>query len=337
MRFAGRALYGSLALLVLIAVHPSARAEPPVLDFPAACTPGRDCWVFQYFDHEPGPASRDYACGTRSYNDHNGTDIALRDVAAILNNVPVLAAAPGQVRNIRDGMDDTRYVPDRSGPVEGRECGNGVAIAHGDGWETQYCHMRKGSVRVRPGEAVRAGHVLGHIGNSGKAEFPHLHLSVRHNGRPVDPFVGPGSPMTCGISGGRLWSDRALDRLRYSPVDILGAGFAPTRPLPEDAYAGRLNADALPFDAPALIAWTVIVGVHKGDRLSIQVLGPDGATLVDNRTVIDRDRIRYFAYAGGRRPGERWPAGEYRASVRLERAEGPQQLTRDTERIVSVR
>ena len=337
MRLAGRALRGPLALLILIAAGPNASAEPPVLDFPAACTPGTDCWVLQYFDHEPGPRSRDYACGTRSYNDHNGTDIALRDFAAIQTNIAVLAAAPGRVRNVRDGMNDTLYAADRSGSVKGRECGNGVAIAHGDGWETQYCHMRKGSVQVRPGQAVQTGHVLGYIGNSGKAEFPHLHLSVRHNGGSVDPFVGPGSPQACGIGAGRLWSEQALGRLHYSPVDILNAGFAPARPLPDDAYAGLLDAGTLPLDSPALIAWAVIVGVHKGDRLSIQVVGPDGAELVDSRTVIDRDRIRYFAYAGDRRRGEAWPVGQYRASVHLERSEGPQTLTRAAERTVSVR
>jgi D-3-phosphoglycerate dehydrogenase len=50
------------------------------------------------------------------------------------------------------------------GEIAGRECGNGVVIAHEDGWETQYCHMRRGSVAVQPGERVARGQTLGLVG-----------------------------------------------------------------------------------------------------------------------------------------------------------------------------
>ena len=69
-----------------------------------------------------------------------------------------------------------------------RNCGNGVVIRHADGWETQYCHLRRGSVQVAEGDRVEAGEPLGLVGMSGEANFPHVHLSVRRDGdrhRPV--------------------------------------------------------------------------------------------------------------------------------------------------------
>ena len=41
-----------------------------------------------------------------------------------------------------------------------------------------YAHLHTGSVRVRPGQRVRAGQVLGRMGNTGASGAPHLHLDV---------------------------------------------------------------------------------------------------------------------------------------------------------------
>src|SRR3546814_1243653 len=132
--------------------------------FPVDCTLGADCWLFQYFDHDTGPGARDYACGSRSYDGHTGTDIALRDAAAIEADVAVLAAATGVVRGTRDGLRDRLYGQDNAAATAGQECGNGVANAHDGGWETPYCNMRRGSIRVRAGERVAQGARLGRLG-----------------------------------------------------------------------------------------------------------------------------------------------------------------------------
>ena len=78
-------------------------------------------------------------------------------------------------------------------------------IRHGDGWETQYCHMRRGSITVLPGDRVAMGQVLGQVGMSGESEFPHLELSLRENGAVVDPF-DPDGAITCGVSDETLWT-----------------------------------------------------------------------------------------------------------------------------------
>src|SRR6185295_19509977 len=83
-----------------------AAPEPPRLAFPLACEIGRTCEVQHYVDRDPGPGVRDYRCGRRTYDKHNGIDIRLLDMAAQRAGVDVLAAAPGRVARLRDGVAD---------------------------------------------------------------------------------------------------------------------------------------------------------------------------------------------------------------------------------------
>lgn len=64
--------------------------------------------------------------------------------------------------------------------------GNMVSIEHGHGIETLYAHMSR--IDVKPGQRVRAGAVLGRMGNTGLSTGPHLHFEVRFNGRNVNPL-----------------------------------------------------------------------------------------------------------------------------------------------------
>ena len=38
--------------------------------------------------------------------------------------------------------------------------------------------MRPGTVTVKPGDQVRAGEILGHVGNTGSSTEPHLHMHI---------------------------------------------------------------------------------------------------------------------------------------------------------------
>ncbi|WP_374448607.1 M23 family metallopeptidase, partial [Stella sp.] len=150
-----------LALLALVAWDGAAAAEGIRLGLPIDCRPGVDCWVVNYVDRDPGPGRKDYRCGAMSYDGHNGTDIAIRDLKAMRDGVPVLAAADGVVRAVRDEMADVNFRDAGPEAIAKRECGNGVVVDHPGGWQTQYCHLRKGSVRVKPRDRVTAGQPVG--------------------------------------------------------------------------------------------------------------------------------------------------------------------------------
>ncbi len=60
-----------------------------------------------------------------------------------------------------------------------------VVINHGYGYETLYGHMLK--VKVKKGESVKRGEVIGWVGSTGKSTGPHCHYEVHINGQEVDP------------------------------------------------------------------------------------------------------------------------------------------------------
>jgi murein DD-endopeptidase MepM/ murein hydrolase activator NlpD len=63
--------------------------------------------------------------------------------------------------------------------------GNHVIIDHGYGYETLYGHMFK--VKVRNGQRVKRGQIIGYVGSTGKSTGPHCHYEVHKNDRPLDP------------------------------------------------------------------------------------------------------------------------------------------------------
>lgn len=95
--------------------------------------------------------------------DHNGVDFALPGTHEIV------AVAAGEV----------------SRSYRSSSYGEVVFIVHNIGgqiWETVYAHMREGSRRVREGQTVKQGQVLGIMGNTGNSTGQHLHFEL-HKGR----------------------------------------------------------------------------------------------------------------------------------------------------------
>lgn len=63
--------------------------------------------------------------------------------------------------------------------------GNTVIINHGFGYQTLYGHMDKYKVKV--GQKVKRGEIIGTIGNTGKSTGPHLHYEVIVKGKNDNP------------------------------------------------------------------------------------------------------------------------------------------------------
>jgi murein DD-endopeptidase MepM/ murein hydrolase activator NlpD len=313
-----QAIATSLALLL----PTIAAAAPPQLALPLVCTPNQDCWISNHVDLDPGPGARDYRCGSLTYDTHSGTDFAIRDVAAMREGVSVVAAAAGQVSRVRDGVADISVRIAGRASVSGAECGNGVVITHEDGWETQYCHMRHGSLRVKAGEQIVAGQALGLVGMSGLTEYPHLHLTVRHAGRTIDPFRGEGEGAACALAA-PLWRAETAAQLPYAPGVVYNAGFSSEPPDEAAVRAGAYRKTGpLRADAAVLGIYAEVFAVLPGDVLELRIVAPDGSSLTTQRFEVTQRQARRFAYVGLRRPAGGWHPGEYRGEVNLIRAAG---------------
>lgn len=293
-------------------------AAPPLLDLPIQCNLGIDCHIQNFFDHDPGPGWRDHACGSLSYDKHKGTDFRVADRAAMEAGVNVVAAASGIVKGVRDGEPDISVKQRERTELRGKDAGNGVRIDHGDGWETQYSHLRRGSIAVRVGQAVAAGTVLGQVGLSGNTEFPHVDFSVRRHGRAIDPFAPDGG--ACGTDRPSLWTPELKQVLRYRPSGLLRAGFADT--LPESPGTSDQPATpTLAADSPAIVFWMELFGLQKGDIVEMTLIDPAGRSLASDRRIADRDQAVWHALVGKRRDGSAWTSGTYQGRVTLQRGE----------------
>jgi hypothetical protein len=92
----------------------------------------------------------------------------------------VLAVANAVVADVKDGIPENEMGSGRKAVPITLEtiAGNYVALDLGKSNFAVYAHLQPKSIRVRVGEKVRRGQVLGLLGNSGDSEVPHLHFQV---------------------------------------------------------------------------------------------------------------------------------------------------------------
>lgn len=64
--------------------------------------------------------------------------------------------------------------------------GRTIIINHGYGFETLYAHCS--SIKVKVGQSVARGDVIGYVGSSGTTTGPHLHYEVHKNGVTHNPM-----------------------------------------------------------------------------------------------------------------------------------------------------
>lgn len=311
----------SAALFALTCLRPATASPFTLLIPPVDCEMGTDCFIQNYVDQDPGPDYRDYACGRLSYNGSAGTDFRVRNLVAMYEGVNVIACAPGIVRAVRDGMQDISVTEIGKEALKGHYAGNSVAITHDDGWETQYSHLRIGSVRVKPGQRVKTGDVIGQIGLSGLTEFPHVELTVRHDGDIVDPFTGAKTHRKCSRPSRPLWSDDALKILTYRPTGLLGAGFTETIPTAPAVRNGAHRKHLLLRSAPAIIFWIDIFGILAGDHLTISILSPESTVVATHSRTFKKSRAQQFLYVGKRLGDVPWAAGDYTAICTIARSQ----------------
>jgi len=84
---------------------------------------------------------------------------------------PVHVTGDGRVIQVRRSM---------------RGYGNEIRVDHGFGYITLYAHLS--AFKVKKGQRVKRGQVIGLVGNTGKSTAPHLHYEVRKNNHPINPI-----------------------------------------------------------------------------------------------------------------------------------------------------
>uniref|UniRef100_I2Q7Q1 Metalloendopeptidase-like membrane protein n=1 Tax=Desulfovibrio sp. U5L TaxID=596152 RepID=I2Q7Q1_9BACT len=305
-----------MAAICLVACAESSFAI--LLEKPIDCRIGQDCFIQNYVDLAPGKDYCDAFGGALSYDKHKGVDFRV-SFEQMQAGVAVKAAAPGVVRGMRDGVADISIRQGGLEAVKGRECGNGVVLVHPDGTQTQYCHMRQGSLRVQAGQQVGTGQELGLVGLSGETEFPHLHFQVLVNGQYVSPFTG--QPMESGCAATvkhPLWTDPALQSMPYVPSGALDAGFGIEQPDINTVFVGGKKTERLTGDSPQLLFWAGFWGVHKDDVVTLRITTPTGEVWTMEPQVMPRNKAQILPFFGKRR-SQAWPAGTYTGEAVLTR------------------
>ena len=109
-----------------------------------------------------------------------------------------------------------------------RGYGNVVILNHGRGYTTLYGHMSR-TAKLRRGQAVAQGTVIGYVGSTGLATGPHLHYEFRVNGahrNPLSITMPPPEPLAgAQLAAYRTYTANALARIRtveniiYADVD----------------------------------------------------------------------------------------------------------------------
>jgi len=125
-----------------------------------ACTPSispTDGWFSSGFGYRISPF-------TNQREFHKGIDIATRI------GTPIITPADGFVVHV------------------GKEgnFGKMITINHGYNLQTRYGHLSK--YRIKKGQYVKRGQIIGEVGNSGRCTGPHLHYEVLLSGVPVNPL-----------------------------------------------------------------------------------------------------------------------------------------------------
>jgi len=123
-----------------------------------------------------------------------GPDGKTRKVAAVENEDyyafgrEILAPADGVVTDVITGVRDN--VPGSMNPYSG--LGNAVFIQHSQYEVSVLAHLKRGSIKVKAGDKVKAGQKIGLCGNSGNSSEPHLHYHLQNT-----PIIQDGTGIKC--------------------------------------------------------------------------------------------------------------------------------------------
>jgi len=115
------------------------------------------------------------------------TGDSLKNESYAAYGMDALAVADGQVVAVKDGIpQNVPGITSRAVPITLETVGgNHVIIDIGGGHFAFYAHLQPGSIRVKMGDRVKRGQVVGLVGNSGNSTEPHLHFHISDGNSPL--------------------------------------------------------------------------------------------------------------------------------------------------------
>jgi murein DD-endopeptidase MepM/ murein hydrolase activator NlpD len=93
-------------------------------------------------------------------------------------DVPVYATAPGRVIEVVKNLPDQTPGANPARLRTWQAAGNRVILDIGHGRYAMDAHLVPGSPTVQVGDSIKAGFVMGRLGNSGNTDAPHLHFQA---------------------------------------------------------------------------------------------------------------------------------------------------------------
>lgn len=137
---------------------------------------GKYNYKYHVLESKSEYCTADYGTREPSYSTHHGMDF-INDAGHACN---ATAVADGEVVAVQDGVDgfdDKVYT-----------AGNFVRIKHESGVYSRYLHLVKNSIKVKVGQKIKAGALLGMEGNTGYSYGTHLHFDINDGKQYVDPL-----------------------------------------------------------------------------------------------------------------------------------------------------
>lgn len=243
-----------------------------------------------YVDDNPDTTIKEYNCGVRSYNGHNGTDISPWPFWWALKNnqyVQVVAAAPGIVTSVKDTNNNDNNcacLPPH----------NVIVIIHADTTTSFYYHIKDYSALVKVGDIVSEGQPIASVGSSGCSTNPHLHFEVKNkNGNLIDPWVGAYPATDCNNRNEDTWWQNQKPYWEPQINRVMTHSSQPTL----EGYNGNNNScpngESMNAQNNFTPGYTVYLGVAMHDFLNntsvtISVYYPDGTLFISGSSTNTR-------------------------------------------------
>jgi murein DD-endopeptidase MepM/ murein hydrolase activator NlpD len=277
-----------LVCLLLLSISFAQCDAQAFLSNPIDGKEGTDYCIVNYVDWSADTTNpiKDYHCGSKTYDGHQGTDFLLKSFPAMDSGVNVLAVADGRVCHVQDGIFDREKES-----IISKGFGNYVCIHHDNGYYSYYAHLKKNSTKVKINERVKRGDVLGQIASSGNSTDPHLHFELWYDSSVlVDPFGG-----SCG-NASSLW----LNTPNYDTTfRIWESGFtdsiATLNKIRErqSTYA-CCPLTILPSSSKPISYWALINGIRENDELTVNWYTPQKTLWYNYSTTVNSDYWYYY-------------------------------------------